>query len=193
MQAAPIFPFTLNDTNAHVRNAENVSHRPRYPACPSDRVPLNRERRKKKRGVGGRGKEGKEEGKEERKEGKRRGDKQPPPEKCPWPRTHSADRSGTETAQRRHVETRWYREGREGTRGTVNHAVEQKGGKGRNIPMQRAPWHRYCISGTLQSPLPKPVDYLPDIHRGYLPNHLSHSPPPPKYITSPRSRTKEPR
>lgn len=28
--------------------------------------------------------------------------------------------------------------GRE-TGGTVNHAVEQKGGKGRNIPMQRAP------------------------------------------------------
>lgn len=32
----------------------------------------------------------------------------------------------------------------------------------RNIPMHRAPWHRYCISGTLQSPLPEPVDYLAD-------------------------------
>lgn len=58
--------------------------------------------------------------------------------------------------------------GGEGREGRGETAEEQKGGKGRrDIPMQRAPWHRYCISGTLQSPLPKPADYLPD--HGYLP------------------------
>lgn len=54
-------------------------------------------------------------------------------------------------------------------------AEEQKGRKGRrNIPMHRAPWHRYCISGTLQSPLPGPVDYLPDNHAAatYLTTYL---------------------
>lgn len=66
---------------------------------------------------------------------------------------------------------------REGQRGYgMVAAEEQKGRKGRrNIPMHRAPWHRYCISGTLQSPLPGPVDYLPDNHAAatYLTTYLA--------------------
>lgn len=143
----PFFPpFGLNDTNAGGRIPLSDIRR-----VPVDRVPL------KRNGRGGKGKGGG--GRSAATGGG---------EAC----TKTVDRGWNDTAcERTHGEKRILRliSPRRAWRWNRGGAKGRKGRRKGYIPMQRAPWHRYCISGTLQSPLPKPADYLPDIHHGYLP------------------------